>query len=79
MMRRLFSADEPTGNLDSKSGKLIMEIIQKLNDDGRTIILITHDTNTAKYAERIINFRDGEIESDKPISNRLKTEDNFIK
>ena len=64
-------ADEPTGNLDSKSGELIMEIIQKLNAEvGHTIILITHETYTAEYAERIIRLRDGEVESDTKVVNR---------
>ncbi len=57
-------ADEPTGNLDSKSGTQIMEILQKLNDDGNTIILVTHETHTAEYANRIIKIIDGRIEDD---------------
>ena len=64
-------ADEPTGNLDSKSGELVMEIIQKLNAEvGHTVILITHETYTAEYAERIIRLRDGEVESDTKVVNR---------
>ena len=63
-------ADEPTGNLDSKSGIQIMEILQKLNDLGNTIILVTHETYTAEHAKRIIKVRDGEIESDAPVKNR---------
>src|SRR3989338_10802540 len=55
-------ADEPTGNLDSKSGKTVMEIIQKLNEEeGRTVILITHETYTAEHAQRIMKLLDGEI------------------
>lgn len=57
-------ADEPTGNLDSKSGEAVMQILERLNNEGKTIILITHDPNTAKYAKRIIQLRDGKIESD---------------
>ncbi len=57
-------ADEPTGNLDSKSGTQIMEILQKLNDDGNTIILVTHETHTAEYANRVIKIIDGRIEDD---------------
>jgi len=71
-------ADEPTGNLDSKSGQVIMEILQKLNDEGRTIILITHETYTAEHAKRIIFIRDGLAESDKIVNNRRKS-DSFIK
>ena len=73
-------ADEPTGNLDSKSGKNVMSIIQKLNEkDGKTIILITHETSTAEHAERIIRLVDGEIESDIKVKNRLSAEDEFVK
>ena len=57
-------ADEPTGNLDSKSGQQIMEIVQRLNREGRTVILITHETYTAQHAQRIIRMLDGKIESD---------------
>jgi len=55
-------ADEPTGNLDSVTGKKVMEFFTKLNKDGKTIILITHDKDVAKYAKRIIKIRDGRIE-----------------
>ena len=73
-------ADEPTGNLDSKSGKAIIEIIQKLNKEmGHTIILITHETYTAKYAERIITLLDGQIETDKKVEQRNINADEFIK
>src|SRR3989338_211616 len=73
-------ADEPTGNLDSKSGKTIMEIIQKLNEkEGHTIILVTHETYTAQHAQRIINLLDGKIESDKLVDRRHKAEDHFKK
>lgn len=54
-------ADEPTGNLDSKAGSEILNIFQELNKKGRTIIFITHDRNSAKYANRIINIVDGKI------------------
>lgn len=57
-------ADEPTGNLDSKSGGQIMEILERLHHEGRTIILVTHETYTAEYAHRTIKFKDGLIESD---------------
>lgn len=67
-------ADEPTGNLDSKSGKVVMEIIRKLNDEGHTVILITHETYTAENAKRIIRLRDGVIESDEMVKNRVSLE-----
>lgn len=57
-------ADEPTGNLDSKSGLQVMQILQNLNERGKTIVLVTHETYTAEHAKRIIRIRDGEIESD---------------
>lgn len=55
----LILADEPTGNLDSKTGQKIMELVEDLYDEGHTIILVTHEKYTAEYADRIINVRDG--------------------
>jgi len=63
-------ADEPTGNLDSKSGNIVMEILQKLNDSGRTIILVTHEMDTANHAKRIIRVKDGNIISDEKVVKR---------
>ncbi len=60
-------ADEPTGALDSKTGKEIMELFTKLNSEGKTIILITHDKNVANYANRQITIQDGRIISDDTI------------
>ena len=57
-------ADEPTGNLDSASGIAVMEALQQLNDDGHTIVLVTHERTTAEHAKRIVHIRDGRIESD---------------
>ena len=57
-------ADEPTGNLDSKSGKQIMELLKKLNTQGRTIVLITHEAEVAKYAKRKIQLKDGGVVRD---------------
>lgn len=56
-------ADEPTGNLDSKSGVEVMEIFRKLHQQGRTIVLVTHDQNTASQAQRTIKLKDGKIVS----------------
>lgn len=61
-------ADEPTGNLDSQSGLQVMEILKSLNDKGRTVVLVTHETQTAEFANRIIKIKDGMVESDKPMS-----------
>lgn len=63
-------ADEPTGNLDSKSGLQVMTILQQLNTAGRTIVLVTHETSTAEHAKRILRMVDGEIISDEPVRNR---------
>ncbi len=63
-------ADEPTGNLDSKTGEIVLGTFQKLNGQGRTIILITHEADVAEYAERIIFLKDGRIVEDKPAKNR---------
>lgn len=57
-------ADEPTGNLDSASGVEIMKLFDELNEQGKTLILVTHDTNVAQNARRAIRLRDGQIESD---------------
>lgn len=63
-------ADEPTGNLDSKTSAQILELFQKLNKEGRTVIMITHETDVAKVAKRIITIKDGKIVKD--IKNKPK-------
>jgi putative ABC transport system ATP-binding protein len=55
-------ADEPTGNLDSKSGQEVMQILKELNEQGKTIIVITHDLEIAKICKRLVNIRDGRLE-----------------
>jgi iron complex transport system ATP-binding protein len=62
-------ADEPTGNLDSTSSEEIMAIFQQLNDDGATIIMVTHEPDIAQHTKRIITFRDGQIKSNEPVIN----------
>lgn len=57
----LILADEPTGNLDTSSGKEIMEIFKKLNENGNTIVLITHDNDIAKQAKRVVRIQDGKL------------------
>lgn len=69
-------ADEPTGNLDSKSGIQIMSILNKLNDQGKTIVLVTHETTIAKYAKRIIKIIDGKIVSDEANKNKIRINGN---
>ncbi|PNQ82645.1 ABC transporter ATP-binding protein [Paenibacillus sp. F4] len=63
-------ADEPTGALDSKTSVEIMGIFQRLNDQGKTVVLVTHDQEVAEYAKRLIHFRDGRIEEDQPVGKR---------
>ena len=60
-------ADEPTGNLDSKSGHEIMKIFDELHRSGNTIILVTHEDDIAKYSNRIVRLLDGKIVSDEPV------------
>jgi len=68
-------ADEPTGNLDSKSGAEVMAILQKLHDEGRTVILVTHELYVAEHAERIVQLLDGKIVADRIVSNRKKAKE----
>lgn len=75
----LIFADEPTGNLDSKSGAQVMEILHDLNEKGKTIILVTHETYTAQFARRLIQLKDGEIVNDGIIKDRRNASDEFIK
>jgi putative ABC transport system ATP-binding protein len=63
-------ADEPTGNLDSRTSVEIMEVFQKLNDDGLTIVLVTHELDIADFAKRAIHFKDGTIRRDERVQNR---------
>jgi putative ABC transport system ATP-binding protein len=63
-------ADEPTGNLDSRTSIEIMEIFQNLNDKGLTIVLVTHEHDIAQFAKRVLIFRDGKIRKDDPVLNR---------
>ncbi len=63
-------ADEPTGNLDSRTSEEIMGIFQKLNDEGKTVVLITHEPDIAQHAKRIVTVRDGRIQHDESIEQR---------
>ena len=63
-------ADEPTGNLDSRTSVEIMEIFQNLNDEGLTIVLVTHEQDIAQFAKRVLVFRDGKIRKDDPVVSR---------
>jgi|UniRef100_A0A7V4DEH8 putative ABC transport system ATP-binding protein len=64
-------ADEPTGNLDTLSGEEIMGIFQELNEEGRTIILVTHERDIAQHARRVIHFRDGRILKNEDVTDRI--------
>jgi len=66
----LILADEPTGNLDSKNGLQIMKILQNLNNEGRTIVMVTHETYTSEHAKRIIKMLDGKVANDYLVKNR---------
>lgn len=63
-------ADEPTGNLDSRTAVEIMQIFQELNDKGLTVVMVTHEPDVAQFAKRVIVFRDGRIRKDESILNR---------
>lgn len=65
-------ADEPTGNLDTLSGEEIMAIFQELNEEGKTIILVTHERDIAQHARRVIHFRDGRILKNEDVTGRLE-------
>jgi putative ABC transport system ATP-binding protein len=67
----LLLADEPTGNLDSQTSIEIMGVFQKLNDQGITIIMVTHELDIARYTRRTVVMRDGKVVSDKPVEHRL--------
>ncbi len=67
----LILADEPTGNLDTKTGEMVLDTFQHLHiNQGRTIVLITHEPYVAEHAQRIIQVRDGNIVDDSPVKNR---------
>jgi putative ABC transport system ATP-binding protein len=65
-------ADEPTGNLDSVTSEDVLALFQALNDEGRTVILITHEHDVAEYAKRVVTMRDGRIQSDHPVPSRRR-------
>jgi putative ABC transport system ATP-binding protein len=70
----LLLADEPTGNLDSKTSVEVMGIFQRLNDEGLTVLLVTHEPDIAEHAKRVVTFKDGLILSDVPVHHRRHAE-----
>jgi putative ABC transport system ATP-binding protein len=76
---KLLLADEPTGNLDSRTSVEIMAVFQELNERGITIILVTHETDIAAYAKRHIEVRDGRIIKDGPVARRLSAAEELKK
>lgn len=75
----LILADEPTGNLDSKSGRSVMELMKELNQEGNTIVMVTHDPLVADYAQRTINLKDGKVESDITVAASTKSDSSTTK
>ena len=68
---KLILADEPTGNLDSNNGKEVMSLLNELNDEGTTIVMVTHSQSDAEHAHRIINLLDGQVVSEKQIARKV--------
>ncbi len=75
----LILADEPTGNLDSKMSIEVLSLFQKLNDQGITIVLVTHESDFAKFANRIILLKDGKKEKDSIVQNRLLANEELLR
>jgi putative ABC transport system ATP-binding protein len=74
----LLLADEPTGNLDSRTSIEVMGIFQRLNVQGLTIVLVTHEPDIAEYGTRIVAFRDGRVRSDTPVQARRRADDELV-
>lgn len=68
-------ADEPTGNLDTRTGEEILAIFQQLNEEGKTILIVTHERDVALHCRRIISFRDGRVVNDEPVKEPIRAVD----
>jgi putative ABC transport system ATP-binding protein len=73
----LILADEPTGNLDSRTSIDVMSVFQELNDQGITVVLVTHEADIAAYAKRIVHMVDGTIDQDAPVQGRRRASDDL--
>jgi len=69
---KMILADEPTGNLDTKTSEEVMAVFQALNDEAKTVVLITHEQDISEYARRVVAFRDGKVVEDHPVTKRRK-------
>jgi len=76
---RMILADEPTGNLDSQSGGIVMDTLKQLNQKGHAVVLVTHESYTASYASRIVHLLDGQVEREELVARRIDEEKTFIK
>ncbi len=76
---KLLLADEPTGNLDSRTSIEIMGIFQRLNDQGMTVAMVTHELDIARYCRRVVVMRDGLVRSDEPVTDRLLAAEELAK
>jgi putative ABC transport system ATP-binding protein len=74
----LVLADEPTGNLDTRTSIEVMQIFQRLNEQGLTIVLVTHEPDIAEYATRIVSFRDGRVRGDRPVTTRRRADQELL-
>src|SRR6202162_769495 len=68
-------ADEPTGNLDTKTSEEVMAVFQTLNEAGKTVVLITHERDIAEFARRVVVFRDGKVVEDRPVAHQRRASD----
>jgi putative ABC transport system ATP-binding protein len=71
--------DEPTGNLDTRTSEEIMALFQDLHAEGKTVVLVTHEEDIARHAQRIVRFRDGHIVSDQPVTDRADAHEKLAK
>jgi len=75
---RLLLADEPTGNLDTRTSIEVMALFQELNDQGITVLLVTHEPDVAQYARRVVEVRDGRIIRDHPVADRRRAAEDLL-